>query len=475
MQQALDLLWNLSLVLPAAFLAAFILTPIMRRIAIRYEVIDRPDHERKMHREPIAYLGGVAIFFGWLAGLTVSLWVHQGLDWHDSLLTIPWFIVLGAVTIVGVGVIDDIYGISPQYKIAGQLFAAAALATQNVELPPLADGESQAPVFLGAKIIMDSGVLLTAWGIPLADQIPYLIAYILGTAAIAIFVLGGCNAVNLIDGLDGLAAGVIAIASVGLLIISVTLASNLTAGHQGIGYGATQMVLCLALLGALLGFLPYNFNPAKIFMGDAGSLLIGFLSVSTILQFGLHPNSGPVYIVAGLVVLGLPIGDTMLAIVRRKLQGLAISAPDRNHIHHIALRRFRAWGFKDRAAVKAAVLSLYGISVMFLLVGTSLIYLRGRWVFAIALVFLLIALLVAFRRGYRQAIIKELAQSGKDLPPEKAASLTAAGPPLTENEPVDPTIPITKRPSRHHTTHAPVDTISPDKAAPKPGSEAKNQ
>jgi UDP-GlcNAc:undecaprenyl-phosphate GlcNAc-1-phosphate transferase len=167
---------------------------------------------------------------------------------------------------------------------------------------------------------------------------------------------------NLIDGLDGLCSGTAAIMSTALLCLALLMASGITVADPFDSMAGVRIVLCLALLGSVLGFLPWNFNPAVIFLGDCGSLLIGYLLVVSILLLGEHGDTHLVF--AGLIIFSLPIMDTSLAILRRKLAGLPMSAPDANHIHHIAKRSL--------GGVKRAVVSLYGLSIAFGIIGVTL-------------------------------------------------------------------------------------------------------
>ena len=222
---------------------------------------------------------------------------------------------------------------------------------------------------------------------------PITLTMITGVIIIVIFVLGACNAANLLDGLDGLLSGTVAITCIGLIAISITIALHLTQVDitdierhlsknmflnnrgDGVSLIGANIVLGFAVLGAVLGFLVYNFNPATIFLGDAGSLLLGYLCIVMVLMLG---EQGRTYIVvAGLIVFALPILDTLLAIIRRKLAGKAMSEADSNHIHHIIKRKL--------GSVKLTVLSLYGISFVFCLLGVALAYAHitdviGAWV-----------------------------------------------------------------------------------------------
>lgn len=254
-------------------------------------------------------------------------------------------------------------------KLGGQLVAAAALALGNV-------GTNVAAGVLTPTLgrLLDNPELV--YQIPMPINIPMMgaeiqldIIYWTGTAIIAIFVLGACNASNFIDGLDGLLTGVTSIAMAGLLAIALTLAIM----DDGV-FDAPRIIFGLAVLGACLGFLPHNFNPASIFLGDTGSLLLGYCSAVMILSLG---DTGKTWLVAaGLIIYAIPIIDTALAIIRRKLAGRKMSDPDADHLHHMLKRAF---------GVKGAVFSLYGIGLVFCVLGVMLSYFRGRIIYALTL------------------------------------------------------------------------------------------
>ena len=208
---------------------------------------------------------------------------------------------------------------------------------------------------------------------------------------IAIFILGACNAANLIDGLDGLLSGVTAISAVGLLLIAIGLAL----ADDGVLDG-TRVVLCLALLGACLGFLPHNFKPATIFLGDAGSHLLGFVTIVIILTLG-DTGKTPL-VVAGLIIYAVPIIDTTLAIVRRKMAGVSISAADDQHLHHM-LRR--------AVGVSGAVWILYAIAAVFAALGVWISTGRARVAYTVALVCASYIGVVAVKMARRAKIEQE--------------------------------------------------------------------
>lgn len=436
---AADLLTRLSIfegyigVLVVAFLLTLFATPVMRRLAVRHGVIDRPSDPRKVHRVPIAYLGGVAVFIGIIGGIFYSFLAMKFpslLDFHHVrpdhldderiyLQHVPFSVVLGITVIMLVGVLDDVFGISPRVKVGGQLLAAAALAYDYVGVKLAAGVLVPIAESLGVHSQMVNGSETILLRIPLPvhiggfDSIPIDLVYWAGTAIIAFSVLALCNASNLIDGLDGLLTGTTAISSVGLLVLALGLAV-VDDGPRD----AQRIVLCLAVLGACLGFLPHNFNPATIFLGDAGSLMLGFCTCVIILTLGDRGQTH--FVVAGLIIYALPILDTSLAIVRRKMEKKSISAADDQHLHHM-LRR--AMG------VKGAVLTLYGLAAVFAALGLSISLVRARIVYMLAMVLAAYIGVTAIKIARRRAIeAQAAAYDAQDAsPPEPRPTLGVAG------------------------------------------------
>lgn len=401
---AIDLLSNYAHVLIAAFLVTLLATPVVKRIAERVGVVDKPDFKRKAHAYPVAYLGGLAVFAGLLVAIGVS-YVFPG-DVPATYGPVPMAVVIGMVAITFTGLADDVWGWDPRLKVAGQLVAAAALAIENVGVN-VAAGVLE-PIFGAQNLIVH---------IPIAgDVITLDIVYWTGTAIIAIFVLGGCNAANLIDGLDGLLSGVTGIVATGLLSISLLMVPAIPAASIDLIDGeltGARIVLCLGLLGAVLGFLPHNFKPASIFLGDCGSLLLGYMCVVIILMLGEHGQTHLVF--AGLIVFSVPIIDTTLAIIRRKLAGTPLSAADDQHLHH---QLKRALG-----GVRRAVFTLYAMGFMFAVVGVTLAalviktQLRVRAIYAIAILlfgFVGAIAVKAARRHQRLAAAARLAAADRE-------------------------------------------------------------
>lgn len=436
----LDIFHGYIAVLGVAFLVTLLTTPIMRRLAVRYGIVDRPNEARKIHRAPTAYLGGAAVYLGIMAGILLSyiaVAVPGLLDFHKTShmegsapFPVPTSILLGLTVIMLVGLFDDIVHISPQVKVAGQLLAAAALAIDDVGvrvakgvLVPLAKAVGIETATLDGTTI--ETILLR---IPMPGEIfgtgaiHIDLVYWAGTAIIALFVLGACNASNLIDGLDGLLSGVTAIANVGLLIVALTMAV-MDDGPRD----AQRLVLCMAIIGACLGFLPHNFNPATIFLGDCGSLLLGFATIVVILTLGDTGKTNLVF--AGLVIYSIPIIDTSLAIVRRKLANKRMSDPDSDHLHHM---------LKRALGVKGAVLILYAIAISFAAIGIGMSLWRARATYLIALIYACFIAVIAIKIA-RKRIIDEQTQKleaqrfGTTLP----NGATPAAPPAPR-QPVQP-------------------------------------
>jgi UDP-GlcNAc:undecaprenyl-phosphate GlcNAc-1-phosphate transferase len=396
-----------------AFLVTLIATPIMRRLAIANGIVDRPSESRKQHRVPIAYLGGVAVFLGMLAAVVFSylapdlvikgrmpelMTIHPSR--FDPQDTVPISVVIGMFAIMITGLLDDIAHLIPRSKVGGQLLAAAALAYQDVGTKVAAGLLTPIGAFFGnSSLVFTFTLPFDVSGVGTSLTIDVI--YWCGVVIIALFVLGACNASNLIDGLDGLLSGVTAVAAFGLLILSLWLAT-IDDGAKD----SARVVLSLALLGACLGFLPHNFNPATIFLGDAGSLLLGYVTIVLVLMLG---DTGKTHlVVAGLIIYSIPIIDTMLAVVRRKLAGKPLSAADDQHLHHM---------LKRSLGVKGAVLTLYAAAALFAGLGVWLSMGRTRLVFTIAMVVWAFIAVTAVKIARRQ--ILEAQGAALAAPPTK--------------------------------------------------------
>lgn len=374
---------------------ALILTPIMRRLALANGIVDLPDARRKAHAKPVAYLGGLAIFLGWLTGLCVFVGMCFGSEKKNTFeqllgenISSVLFIAMGATAIVLTGLFDDVYGMRARVKIGGQLFAAAAIAqTRAVD-----------------DIIMRSFDLINITPSSFVMQV-------VGTAMIALLVVGCCNAMNLIDGLDGLSSGITIIAMGGMFAIcALVLARHHTDPHI-VSHLGIPLLLTVATIGAVSGFLPYNFNPASIFMGDTGSLLLGYLCVTTILFMGRLDNGvglSPIVFTGAAICFALPMTDTALAIIRRKLTGRPIFAPDAMHMHHM----FRRSGL----SVKQSVICMYALGLIFAVTGVCLVAFSIRSHLALAA--FACTILVILTVGYRVSQRFEVRESPHAKPGE---------------------------------------------------------
>ena len=302
-------LWlRVLLTVAAAFLIAFGTTPIVKGFAQRVGAMDNPGEARRIHDHPIPRMGGMAIFLGFLLAVILFAEITKPVQG----------ILIGSVIIVAVGVLDDIISLRWWIKLIAQ-FAAAIIAVAH-----------------GVTIegIMNPNVF--------AAENTLLIGY-LSIPVTVLWIVGITNAVNLIDGLDGLACGVSAISSVTMLIVALMVAEPNVA------------LLLAALAGGCLGFIPYNFNPAKIFMGDTGALLLGYV-LATVSILGLFKFYAVMTFLVPIMALALPLFDTLFAIVRRVLHGQNPMTPDRGHLHH----RLIDHGLSQKQAVAV----LYSLSAM---------------------------------------------------------------------------------------------------------------
>ena len=321
------------LTLLLCFFISVIITPLVKKLAFHIGATDRPN-QRKVHQSLMPRLGGLAIFISFIAGIFI---LHP--DNHSSPA-----ILLGCFIIILTGLLDDLFELPARYKLIGQLAAALSV------------------VFLG-----DLRVVFI--NLPFGAQLQF---GLLSVPFTILWIVGITNAINLIDGLDGLAAGV---SSIALVTIS------------GIAYIQGNLFVVavgLLVLASTLGFLMYNFHPASIFMGDTGALFLGFIiSVLSLLGF---KNVTFISLIIPVIILGVPISDTVFAILRRIIQKRPLSAPDKSHLHHCMLRM----GYSHRQTV----LLIYAMAAFFGLV--AVIYSQakvGGAIFLIAIVIFFIEIL----------------------------------------------------------------------------------
>ncbi len=293
------------------FLVVVIITPLIKKVAYHVNALDIPN-ERKVHKVPIPRLGGLGIFMGFLVGYMIF-------GEHTALMN---SILIGSFILIITGMIDDINPLKPLPKFLGQFISALVVC------------------FYGGMLIKD----IDAFGI-------YINFGFFAYPLTIFFILGCINCMNFVDGLDGLASG---ISSIFFLTIGIVAACKCQLD--------LAFILTFIMLGCCLGFLLYNFHPASIFMGDSGSMFLGFI-MSIITMLG-YKNVMTSSMIIPLLLLSVPILDTIFAILRRKLKGESISKPDKSHIHHQFLRR----GFSQIGTV----ITIYIITGLF--ATASLIY-----------------------------------------------------------------------------------------------------
>ena len=295
---------------------SFLTTPLVRTLAHKMGAMDVPRDARRMHDHPIPRMGGLAIFFGFL--LTVLLFAQLTAQVRGMLL--------GAVIIVVLGIFDDIYSLPAKLKFVVQIVAAViAVASGNM-----------------IEVLSNPNIF---------SSNPYWELGWLGWPITVIWIVAITNAVNLIDGLDGLACGVSTISSMSMLVIALVMGESDVA------------IFLAALAGGCIGFLPYNLNPAKIFMGDTGSTFLGFILAVVSIQ-GMFKMYSVISFVVPFLMLGLPIFDTAFAFIRRIAHGQSPMRPDRSHVHH----RLIDMGFSQKQAVAVlyVISAILGLSAVVL-------------------------------------------------------------------------------------------------------------
>ena len=330
----------------------YISTPLIRRIAIKFEAVDEPD-KRRVNKRPVPNLGGIAIYLGFTAAVLFGS--EPAADRTG--------IIMGGSLIMLIGVIDDIYELRPSVKLFGQLLAAIVLVFSGVSIEFISNPFSDSMIYLGIFAI------------------PVTILWIVGVT----------NTVNLIDGLDGLAAGVSIIAAVTLFVVSLQEGQFITA------------ILTAALAGSALGFLRFNFYPARIFMGDGGAMMIGYILASVSI-IGALKSAAAMTLFVPVLALGIPIFDTAFAIIRRVYYKKPIARADHGHLHH----RLLALGWNH----KQSVLIVYIMSIVLGIVAivvNGLNFQNGMLLIIMSFIFLLYSC-------YRLGIFTvELPKEGRSL------------------------------------------------------------
>jgi len=331
---------------------SLVFTPFVKKMAVGIGAVDLPNN-RRINKLPVPTLGGVAIYLGFSAAMFYNI----------SISRLSLVIFLGGTFILIVGIIDDLYEMSAHLKFFCQILAAAIPILFSIKIDFITNPISGGMIYL------------SHWGIPLT----------------ILWIVSITNTVNLVDGLDGLAAGISAIAALTLFFVAL---------QEG---QINAAVLSLALAGSALGFLKYNFHPAKIFMGDTGAMFCGYI-LAVISVSGALKSAATVTLVVPVLALGVPILDTVFAIIRRIYNGKPIGEADHGHIHH----RLLALGFSQRQAV----LGVYVISIF---LGITALIINGSD-YNIALILLGFVLAVLIYGAWRIGIFSvEIPKEGTSL------------------------------------------------------------
>jgi UDP-GlcNAc:undecaprenyl-phosphate GlcNAc-1-phosphate transferase len=331
---------------------SLVLTPLARNLAFRRGWVDHPDGRRKLHRVPVPQLGGVAIYLAFVASFAAVLPLLPLSPWDAPVDDAYLHLVVACGAVLLIGLADDIHGVRPLSKLLVQASAGLYLYANGYKISTITNpfGES---LSLG----------------PLS--LPLTLLWFVGMS----------NAFNLIDGLDGLAAGVGFFATSTLFISAV------------INERWEIVLLCTALAGALLGFLRYNFNPASIFLGDCGSLFVGFALAGFAIR-GSMKSSAAIAVAAPLLALALPLLDATIAMVRRALRGRSIFEADHDHIHHRMIRM----GLTPRRAV----IILYGVAALFGVMSLMTMSSRTQVVAVVIIAFSVVSWLGIQQLGYSE-------------------------------------------------------------------------
>ena len=324
------MLLPLSISSAVALATCLVVTPMLRSVAHRWNITDRPDSLLKPHARPTAYLGGLGVYLGWLAGLAVMQIGWPGLV-GPGVWRMLWLIAATSGLVMVVGLMDDIRSLTPAVRIVVEVAGAVMLYVAGVR-------------FAAIPGLDPAGA--AAWGLGLALQIA--------------LVLGACNATNLLDGLDGLSGGVSAIALAGLAALAGGVLFVRGADDPD-GRLRGALMLAPLLAASTLGFLRSNYRPASIFLGDSGSLLLGF-AVAGCWTLLCGPGAAGLHLaLSGLIIFALPVGDTALAFQRRARSGLPLFQGDRSHFYDQLVDR--------KFTVAQAVNICYGLSVVLAIIG----------------------------------------------------------------------------------------------------------
>lgn len=339
-----------------SFILAVILTPIFKKIAVVLNIYDRPDEIHKIHNIPIPYLGGVAVIISVTISFLLALHFQKRfyIEYFDKINGI----FIGALIILVFGLYDDIKKMEPILKLLGQILVATILYFHGLRIEFITNP-------FGGRLIF--GIL---------DR------YIISVLWIVFFM----NAMNLIDGIDGLATGVALISAIAFVAISIFKNS------------VFSVIMSVSLAGALAGFLIYNFPPAKIFLGDVGSMFIGYFIAVISLSGTSAKISTILALIVPVIILFIPVYDTILAAIRRLMAAKYVFIPDRSHLHHKLLDM----GFSGTSII----LAVYMITLFFAIIGVLLVMLPKRFYAPVAfiIVIFIIFLAIIFRAVSKRAL-----------------------------------------------------------------------
>ena len=352
-------------VLVFSFVSALVATWLCKKIAVKLGIVDRPDNLVKTHKASVAYLGGVGILVGLVAGILVGIYCLDGREHLPK--TFKWLfgILAGGTVACFIGLADDILDMKPYQKILGQIVAAVILVAAGIR-PSLS--------FLHAYLGLD---------------VPNNLEILLGIPIVIAFVLGATNSLNLLDGLDGLCAGVTVIITAALLMLAIHLG---TWASSAVGGDSVRVIVCLGLLGAVCGFLPFNRHPAKIFMGDAGSMLLGFVVAALMILFA---EKAVRWWIASVVVFGLPILDTAVTFLRRLLNRRPLFVSDRGHLYDQMIDR--------GIPLSKTVAICYGLAAVYALIGLGLSLrtkIRARYALIVYVLVFVVSGIIVWKKGY---------------------------------------------------------------------------
>jgi UDP-GlcNAc:undecaprenyl-phosphate GlcNAc-1-phosphate transferase len=348
-------------VLASSFICSLVATALCKKIAIKFGIVDRPDDLVKTHKKPVAYLGGVGMLIGLTVGILASLKHLHGDEPSGVAMIRLLGIIGGGVIACFIGLADDLFDIKPKHKIFGQILAAATLLLAGItpNLQPITD--------------------------QLNLSLPRNVETLLEVVIVIFFVVGATNSLNLLDGLDGLCAGVTVIITIAMLALSIHLATWTFCEVNDLA----RIIVCFGLIGAICGFLPFNRYPAKIFMGDAGSMLLGFMMAAIMILFARYI---PRWWMASIVVFGLPILDTAVALARRAINHKPLFVSDRGHIYDQMIDR--------GIPLKKTVAICYLLAGVYAAIGLIMSQVRTRYAAVVYVIVFVVSVLVVWKKGY---------------------------------------------------------------------------